>query len=291
MHALVYIISYPLVFLIANSPMSLVYLFSDFLYIVIYRIVGYRKDVVIENLTNSFPDKTENEIKSIASGYYAYMCDLLLEGLKTVWWDEKYVRDRVVMHNADLLDQLYDEGKSVVLVMGHLGNWEWAGPCFTLNCKHQLNVVYQPLSNPYFEKMFCKARTKFGTKIIKRKDTLRTMIAERKELSATAFIADQAPTPVNTAIWIDFLNQDTPVFNGPEKVAKKLDYAVVHIFIERVARGRYEIHPELITDNPKEFGEDEITKIFFAKLEEAIKKKPETWLWSHRRWKHKREKS
>jgi len=178
--------------------------------------------------------------------------------------------------------------KSIIIAMGHLGNWEWAGPCFSLNCKNQLFVVYHPLSNPYFEKMLQRTRTKFNTRIIPRSNTLRSMVANKDLISATALIADQAPTPVKTAVWMDFLNQDTPVFNGPEKVAKMLDYPVIYMDVKRVKRGYYEVNPILLFDKPKETNELEITIAFNKILEEGIRNQPETWLWSHNRWKHKR---
>lgn len=252
-----------------------------------FHVAGYRKKVVKENLRNAFPDKTEQEISSITKKYYQYLCDLIFETIKTVTWSEKDVRKRVKMHNITLMDQLYEQEKSIVIVMGHLGNWEWAGPGFSLNYKHQLYVVYQPLSNKYFERIFSGSRTKFNTKIVPRKDTLRSMISNKKTISATALIADQAPTPVKTAVWMDFLNQNTPVFNGPEKIAKMLDYAVVYMDVQRVKRGYYEVVPTLLFDKPKESAENEITMAFNKMLEEGIRKRPETWLWSHRRWKHK----
>ena len=279
---------YPLILIVSYSPFWVLYGVSDALYFIVFHIVGYRKAVVYENLRKSFPDHTEEQLDEICKRYYRYLCDLLMESLKTITWTEKDVRKRVTMKNADLLDELYQKEKSILIVMGHLGNWEWAGPCFSLNCKHQLFVVYHPLSNPYFEKLFVKSRTKFNTKIIPRANTLRSMIANKKLISATALIADQAPTPIHTAVWMDFMNQDTPVFNGPEKLAKMLDYPVVYMHVSRVKRGYYEVRPTLLFEEPGESGELEITHEFNRILEKGIREQPETWLWSHRRWKHKR---
>lgn len=288
MRAVLFYLVYPFILLISYSPFWLLYRISDGLYFIIYHLIGYRKSVVLTNLRNSFPERSEQEIRIISRKFYRYLCDLMVESLKTVTWREHHVRSRVSMHNAELLDKLHDQGKSVVIVMGHLGNWEWAGPGFSLNCKHQLVVVYRPLANPYFEKIFSRSRTKFSTKIVPKSNTLRSMIANRKVLSATALIADQAPHPINSAIWIEFLNQDTPVFVGPEKIAKKLDYPVVYMQVERVKRGYYEVHPTLLAEHPKETDETEITRAFNKILEAGIQRRPETWLWSHKRWKHKR---
>jgi len=243
---------------------------------------------VLTNLKNSFPDRSEAEIKAISRKFYRYLCDLIMESLKTITWNEQQARSRVTMKNVEMLDALHEQGKSIVIVMGHLGNWEWAGPGFSLNCKHQLYVVYRPLVNPYFEKVFSRSRTKFSTQIVAKSNTLRSMVANRKISSATALIADQAPHPINSASWIDFLNQDTAVFSGPEKIAKKLNYPVVYMQVERVKRGYYEVHPTLLAEFPKETADLEITLAFNKILEEGIHKYPETWLWSHKRWKHKR---
>ena len=288
MAAIIYYILFPFIYLISLSPFWLMYRLSSTLYILFYYVVGYRKKIVLENLRNAFPEKTEKEIRLICRKYYKYLCDLVFETLKTVTWTEKDARKRIKMHHVEMMNKLHDEGKSIIIVMGHLGNWEWAGPGFSLNYKHQLYVVYQPLSNKYFEKLFSGSRTKFRTKIVERKDTLRSMISNKKTISATALIADQAPTPVKTAVWMDFLNQDTPVFNGPEKIAKMLDYAVVYMDVQRTKRGYYEVVPTLLFDKPKETDDLEITLAFNKMLEYGIRKRPETWLWSHRRWKHKR---
>ncbi|MBT33197.1 MAG: lipid A biosynthesis acyltransferase [Thalassobius sp.] len=288
MAALSYYLLYPIILLVSISPFWILYRISDCFYLLIYYVIGYRKSVVVSNLKNAFPEKSDEEIAKITKQYYKYLCDLMLESIKTITWNEKAVKSRVKMMHAEMLDELHSQGKSLVVVMGHLGNWEWAGPCFSLHCKHQLFVVYRPLSNPYFEKMFCRSRTKFNTQIIPKKNTLRAMIANKKTVSAFALIADQAPSPIKSAIWMDFLNQDTPVYNGPEKIAKMLDYTVVYMNVKRVKRGYYEVHPTVLFDQPKETQENEITFAFNKKLEADIKEQPRAWLWSHKRWKHKR---
>lgn len=288
MDALVYYITLPLIYLISYSPSWILYRISDFLFFILYYIVGYRKKVVYDNLKNSFPEKLEKEVKVIEKEYFKYLCDLILESLKTITMSEKYVHKHLKFHDVELINAMYDKGQSFVVVMGHFGNWEIAGPCFSLNCKHQLNVVYKPLANTYFEGLFSKVRTKFSTKIIPMKNTLRVMAANRKMIDATALIADQTPGNLKDGFWIDFLNQETIVFTGPEKIAKMFNYPVVYMHVDRVKRGYYEITPTVLFKNPKETDEGEITIGFNKKLEEEIIKKPETWLWSHKRWKHKR---
>ncbi|WKN42418.1 lysophospholipid acyltransferase family protein [Tunicatimonas pelagia] len=288
MQAALFFILYPFVLLISYSPFWLLYKISDGLFVLIYYVVRYRKSVVLTNLKNSFPERSNQEIEEVCRKFYRYLCDLVVESLKTITWNEQQARSRVTMHNVEMLDALYAQGRSIIIVMGHLGNWEWAGPGFSLNCKHQLYVVYRPLANPYFEKVFSRARTKFSTKIVVKNNTLRSMVANRKTISATALIADQAPSPIHSALWLEFLHQDTAVFAGPEKIAKKLGYPVVYMQVERVKRGYYEVHPTLLAEHPKETADIEITREFNKILEKGIRKHPETWLWSHKRWKHKR---
>lgn len=288
MNRIIYYISLPFIYLLSLSPAWLLYGISNVLFFVLYRVIGYRKKVVEDNLKNSFPEKSEQELVKIQKEFYQYLCDLILETLKTITMSQKYVHQHVKFMNKELIEGLYGQGKSFFIVMGHYGNWELAGPCFSLNLRHQLNVVYKPLSNPYFERLFVKTRTKFNTQIIPMKNTLRAVASNKKTLNVTALIADQTPSDWKTGFWLNFLNQETLVFTGPEKMAKMFDYPVVYIKVDRVKRGHYEIKPTLLFDRPKETEEEQITRAFNKMLEEDIRKQPETWLWSHRRWKHKK---
>jgi len=190
--------------------------------------------------------------------------------------------------NPELFSKLQAENRSIIVLMGHYGNWEWAGSSFSLMKKHQLFVVYKPLTSGYFENFMRKTRMLFGTKLIKMENTLKEILSNKKTLSAFAFIADQTPTP-NIAYWTKFLNQNTAMYTGAEKLAKKLNYPVVFINIIRAKRGFYEVHAELLSENPKDTQENEITEKYISRLEAEIIKMPETWLWSHRRWKHRRQ--
>lgn len=286
MQALSFYLLYPLIYLIALLPFRVMYVFSDFLYYVI-RLTGYRREVVLTNLKKSFPEKSDAEINTICNNYYRYLCDLILETLKTLTMTEKQTHNRVKFHNKDWLDKLYIEKKSIMIVMGHYGNWEWAGPGFALSTKFKLVVIYRPLSNIYFEKMMTRMRTKFGTRITPVDKTLRDMVSYRNEITATAFIADQAAGGKN-AYWTTFLHQDTAVFNGPEKLSKKFNYPVVYMSVNRIRRGYYEVTPELLFDNPEGTTDNQISEAFINRLEIDIQQGPVPWLWSHKRWKHKR---
>jgi KDO2-lipid IV(A) lauroyltransferase len=290
MQAISYYLALPLIYFISILPFPLLYGFSHFVYLLLYHVLGYRKKVVYENLKNSFPEKTDKEIRMLRRRYYRYLCDLFTETFKTLT-----IRPSTMLKHcrlkpeADaLLKSLYAEHKHIILVMGHFGNWEWAGNTFSLTQKHQLYVIYHPLKNNYFNRLIVKMRMRFGTRLIHMKDTMRDMLQHRDgPLCATAFIADQTPHP-ERAHWMEFMHQDTPVFLGTEKFSRKFNYPVVYVSIQRIRRGYYEIGAELLFKEPNAAKELEITETHTHRLEQDIRMIPETWLWSHRRWKHKR---
>jgi KDO2-lipid IV(A) lauroyltransferase len=280
----------PFIYLLSFLPFWLMYRISDVMYFFLYYIIKYRRNVVEQNLRKSFPEKSTKEINRLSKIYYAYLCDLTLESFKKLTMSRKQTLKHIKFKDTALFDKLFEEKKSLILLMGHYGNWEMAGSSFTLQTKYQLYVIYKPLSNKYFEDLMVKTRTMFGTRLIKVHSTLRDMLANKNSITATAFIADQTPPP-ETAYWTMFLNQETPVFTGAEKIGKKLDSPIVFINIDRVKRGYYEISAELLFEHPKDTIENEISETFIKRLEQEIIKKPEIWLWSHRRWKHKRVKN
>lgn len=257
----------------------------------LYHLLGYRKKVVLANLRNSFPEKTEEEINHICKKYYRHLCDLFLEILKTLTISKKgMIKHSPLSPDAvKLFNRLADEKKSIIVVMGHQGNWEWAGNAFSVLCKQQLYVIYHPLSNKSFNRLMHKIRTRFDAKTVAMRDTFKEMLISKRsgEISATAFIADQTPPPEN-AYWTQFLNQDTPVFRGTELIAKKLNYPIVYASIKKIKRGYYEVNAEILEEHPDQTSEGIISELHTRKLEQNILEQPETWLWSHRRWKHKR---
>jgi KDO2-lipid IV(A) lauroyltransferase len=271
-------------------PLRILYGVSDVFYVLLFYIFGYRKKVVLNNLRSSFPYKTEQELLVLRKKSYRYFCDLFVETFKTLTISKKAMirHCSIEEQSLALLHKLASNGESVLLVLGHKGNWEWAGNTFSLLCKHQLFVIYHPLSNVHFDQLMYKMRTRFGTKLIAMKDTFKEMVRHRNTLSATAFIADQTPQP-NNAHWMTFLHQDTPVFEGTEKIARKLNRKVIFVSVQKVKRGYYTIVlDEKNVLNPNDFKESALTEAHMRKLEVSIIEEPETWLWTHRRWKHKR---
>lgn len=289
MQAIIFYLTLPLLYLIAWLPFPLFYLFSDFVFVLVYYVIGYRKKVVTQNLRNSFPEKTEKEIAEIRINFYRYLCDLFLETFKTLTISKSSMLKHCKMNedSQKLIHKLQDEKKNFIIVMGHFGNWEWGGNTFSLTFKQQLYVIYHPLANKYFNNLIVGMRTRFGSKLIEMKNTFRDMVANKNILNATAFIADQTPPP-ETAYWTKFLNQDTPIFWGTEKIARKLNYPIVYISIQRLKRGYYEMFAETLFDNPAQTKEGEISEKHTNRLEQDIINQPEIWLWSHRRWKHKK---
>jgi KDO2-lipid IV(A) lauroyltransferase len=287
--ALFYYSCLPFIYLLSLLPFPLLYFFSDGVYIFLYYVLHYRRVIVRQNLSNSFPEKSLFEIKEIEKRFYRYFCDLFLETFKTLTISkEEMIRHcEFTPETLVVITKLADENQSFMIVMGHFGNWEWAGNTFSICCRHQLFVIYHPLTNKYFNGLIYRMRTRFGTRLIAMKDTLKDMLKNRDLLTATAFIADQAPLP-DRAYWMNFLNQDTPVFLGIEKIALKIRYPIVYATIRRVKRGYYKIFAERI-ELPSTRGKTgEITEIHTGRLEADIRSQPENWLWTHRRWKHER---
>lgn len=293
MAVLLYYIFLPVIYLISILPFKLLYFFSNILYVFIYRIFSYRIKVVRQNLKNSFPEKSVAELRLIEKEFYRYFCDLILESLKTLTISKASVFKHVQFQNPEVFKKFSDEGKSVIIVMGHQGNWELAGARFAVENKnnsatnHQLFVIYHPLKNKKIDSLVYFMRTRLGNKLYAMKDAFRGMLADKDNLSATAFIADQTPSPKG-AYWTTFLNQDTPVFTGTAKISKKLNYPIIYVNVSRPERGRYIVSAELLVESPSLLSEDEISELHTRRLEQDIVKEPHIWLWSHRRWKHSR---
>ena len=253
----------------------------------LFGLIGYRKKVVMTNLRNAFPEKEEAQIRAIAQEFYRFFCDLALETLKTLTISPATLKKRVLFEDISLFRRYYEQGKSVIVVMGHLGNWELGGARFALEPVHPLYVIYHPLHNPYFDRLMYHMRTRLGNRLYAMKETVRGMFENREQATATAFIADQTPSP-KQAYWTSFLNQETPVFTGTGRIATKFNYPILYVSVWQVRRGYYRIESEVLAENPGEMTENEISELHTRRLEADIRLRPAYWLWTHRRWKHKR---
>ena len=276
--------------LISILPTRVFYFFSDILYVLLYKIFGYRTKVVRENLKNSFPEKTKAELLSIEKKFYHHLCDLMVEYMLIPHISEKQIRKRCVFKNPDVINNFYDKGKSVICVTGHYGNWEMLSG-YQFFSKHRIVAIYKPLTNLHFDNYFKAMREKFGAEAVSMAEAIRVLLRynSTKTLTLSLFIADQSPTKGQSHYWTNFLNQDSSVFIGVERIAQKTDFAVVFLKQRKVSRGHYEVEVEVISENPKSMKEFDLTEAHVRVLEKQIREQPEYWLWSHRRWKHKRE--
>lgn len=285
-----YIFLYGWAKLHAFLPMSVLYLFSDIFYFLAYKVVRYRVKVVRRNLKNSFPEKTEKERQKIEKEFYHHFSDYVIETIKLANISKEELIRRAYIRNPELVDKMTNEGHTCfVLLLGHYGNWEWfAGPSTFKDSL--IHVIYRPLSNKVFDKFFLYLRTRFGSIGIKKNDTFRDIIRLKKEgtHAVVVFIADQTPSKANIHYWTPFLNQETPMFSGPERIARKLDIPVIFADMKKVKRGYYTVDFELITDKPKETPEYWITEQYARRMENCIMRNPAYWLWTHKRWKYKR---
>ena len=274
-------------YLVSLLPFWILYLIADLLFVTLYHIISYRRNVVQENLRNAFPDKTEQERSHIEKEYYKYLADLIVETVKMISISEAEMKRRVVCTNPEIIDHYFGLGKSISAVAGHYCNWEWAGSEFSTS--RRLFIIYKPLHNELFDEFFKKVRAKFGGVLVPMKQTLRTMVQHKDELTVTVFAGDQTPVREETNYFTDFLNQPTAVFLGIEKIAKLIDSVVIFYDMRRVKRGYYSYTIVPLVENAKETAPYEITNSHVKYLETMINREPQYWLWSHRRWKFKPE--
>ncbi len=268
-------------------PYWLLYLLSDFLYFLLYLILSYRKKVVFNNLRNSFPEKSKQELKKIMRNFYRHLCDIVVESIKGFTISEKALRKRLIIKNPELSNNFSEKGKSIIFVGGHYNNWEICAQAFAMYSNHKCIGIYKPLSNKFFNQKFSKSRSRYGLHLISMKQTKKSFKEESKP-RAIVFGSDQNPANPKRAHWVQFLNQDTAVLFGVEKYSKEYNWPVIFVSISKVRRGYYEVEYSLITDNPTKQPHGKITEDFTKKLEKDIINQPQYWLWSHKRWKHKR---
>lgn len=277
----------------ALLPLRVLYLLADLLYVPLYYVVRYRRKLVFENMRNSFPDKSEKELQRLEKQFYHHFCDYIVETIKLLHISEREMRRRMIFEQAEIIDRLLAQNRSIILLLGHFGNWEWITsiPLWFHHPDTFLKQIYRPLDNKWFDRLFLKLRSRFGTSCIAKKDTLRTMLEMKRSgrPSVTGFISDQTPSPTNIHHWTRFLSQDTPVLTGFEKIARKGDFAVLYVDVEIVRRGYYKATIREITSTPNELPEFEITDRYTALMEKTILRNPWAWLWTHKRWKYKHE--
>ena len=288
MQLLVYILVYPILWIISIIPTRLLYVLSDIIFILIYHIIGYRKRVVMDNLKLAFPKKTEGEIKSICKKFYHHFCDIFLETIKSISISEAELKRRFKPTNMEEINKIEALNKNILVMMAHYASWEWI---FVLEryTSHKGYAIYKRLQNKYFDALVKRIRAKYNTFLITTKETIPVLTESNKkgELTLSGFIADQTPKIDKARHWNEFMGVKVPIHTGAEMLAKKLNLAVVFCKVKKVKRGYYEVTFKTITLTPEEFKNYEITDIFLKLVEEQIHEAPEFYLWTHKRWKHK----
>lgn len=246
--------------------------------------------MVLRNIRNTFPEWPEKNVRKTARKFYLYFCQSIIESLYTGSFSKEDYNKRYKVRNPELCNNIFDQGKSITLMMAHYGNWEWS-QSMQLSLKHQILPIYKPLHNRFLDQKIKSDREKFGAIAIPMEKILRTLIEFERQSkpTLTLFVADQRPLMAKTQYWTKFLHQDTPVAMGPEKIARKFNHAVVFLKIIPMKRGYYEAEFVLIFDNLKDVKKYEIIGTYHSYLEKMIREKPEYWLWTHNRWKHNKE--
>jgi KDO2-lipid IV(A) lauroyltransferase len=289
---IVYYIFVVFCYLLSPLPLRLHYLIADIAYVLIYHVIRYRRRVVWQNLTSSFPEKDEAELRRIERRFYHFLCDYFVETLKLLSFSREELMRRMVFKGVEQIDEMMEQGRSCAVYLGHYGNWEWVSSLpFWVKSNGLCGQIYHPLENKDFDRFFLKLRQRMGAVSIPMNETLRKLMDYRahQQPVVIGYISDQVPLWTNIHHWVDVLNHDTPVLTGAERIARKMNHAVFYMDVRRLRRGYYEVTVKLITRNPQESKEFELTDIYWRMLEETIREAPEYWLWSHNRWKRTRE--
>lgn len=275
-----------LIKLFSLLPLSLLFLFSDLLSFLLRKVLGYRKEVIRNNLSRSFPKRSDAELLKIEAQFYRFFSDMIFETLKNFSLPTSKVGKHVKVRNPELMNAYARDGKHVLIVTGHYGNWEFNMSILNALIEHEVKVLYKPFKSDLFHKIMAFERSRHGIEIIPMKSALRAMMGFKKA-SATVFIADQSPSYVET-LWTTFLNQETPIFEGPERISTKLKMPVVYLRVFRTGRGKYELEFEEICTDASQTNKNEISLKHTKLLERDIENEAYPWLWSHKRWKRKR---
>jgi len=287
MQLLVFIITYPFLWLVSILPHRLFYGFSDVVFFLVYRIVGYRRKVVQDNLNLVFPEKSEKEIRRIEKDFFRHMCDMFLETVKTMNLSKEQVRKKYDVQNIEVLKEL-EKDRSILIVCSHYANWEW-NVSINNYVTSKGYAVYQKIGNVYFDNFIRRVRARWNTTLITQQQTVKTVVRDKRDgvVGIFGMVSDQSPQAHRAQYWSDFMGIKVPIFNGAETMARKLDLAVVFLKVSKIKRGYYKAEFIPIADQGKQTKENEITDTFLRLTEQQIKQRPEHYLWTHKRWKHR----
>ncbi len=285
------LLSYPLlglIYTLSVLPLPILYLLSDGIYLLLYRTFSYRVNVTRSNLQRALPEKTVAELRMIERRFYHHLCDVIVETIKSFTISPQQLSKRMKLLNPEVLQSMYATGHKMIAVTGHYGNWEWAAITLPLQSAYAPQGVYLAIKDPVMNKAMIGSRSRFGIDLLEAGKIFQELESRKDILSITGFIADQSPSRPEKGLWLDFLNQDTVVATGTEKYASMYEMAVAFGKIRKVKRGYYTLEYELVTANAALNAPGDVSKQHTAILERIIREEPEYWLWSHKRWKHKR---
>ena len=275
--------------LLSYIPFGVLYVLSDCLFYPLYYIVRYRRKVVRKNLTESFPEKSEQEIKRIEQGFYRFFTDQVLESCKMMTISPEEITRRMKFANVEAANAVFRKGKSIALYMGHYGNWEWV-PSIPLCLEKNVMAVqiYHKLSNENMDRLMLNNRERLGAISVEMRKTARfiTDMVQNGKVGIVGFIADHSPRKKDARHFLSFLNHDAPVLTGTEKVIKHYDFEAWFLKVKRIKRGYYEAELVCLHENPKELPDFELTALYFQVLEKMIVSRPELYLWTHNRFKY-----
>ena len=283
-----YIAYYLLVIPLSYLPLFILYLISDFFFLLLITVIPYRKKVIQANLERSFPEKSKAEIGAIRRKFYRYLSSQLAEGIKNLSISKRELKERLTLSNHSVFQDLHAKGKSVVIVGAHFNNWEWVISAQNFLLPHRAMGIGQKMTDSFWDKKINGRRERYGMTVMTNKNFKSHLKKLENEPCAILTLSDQSPTDARKSYWTQFLNQDTAVLFGAEMMANEYNMAVVYMDVQKTGRGRYTLHFDLITDNPKSLKYGDITNAHVAKLEKSIIENPSQWLWSHKRWKREK---
>ncbi len=288
MQFIAFILLYPILWIISMLPMRVLFIISDILYLILYYVIGYRKKIVRSNLKLCFPEKSDQELLDLEKKSFQHFIDVFMELIKSFTMTEKEISKRLSITNPELLDTYYEQHKSVIFLSGHYANWEWVSFIVERSLNYHMSVVYKKLSNNYFDKVIKKTRIKFGVKFVPSKEFYPEILTNLKnnKIQAYGFLADQNPRWEKIKYWGNFMGVEVPIIVGPETIARKLDLPVFYFQTERVKRGVYQSTFILLEKEPKQAPLYQLTNKYMQELEKQIRKAPEFYFWTHRRFRH-----
>lgn len=289
MQRLIYILLYPFIWLLSIMPFWVLHIKSTALFVLAYYVIGYRRKVVRENIALALPERSEEEQRKIAKDFYRHLCDLVFESIKVLTISDGSLKKRFHYTNPELVEQYKQKGQPILMMCGHYGNWEWSSILGRIT-EFKGYGVYKKLDNPYFDRLVKKLRGRFGAEVVSNKKIVPTLFRakQRNEFCISLILSDQTPRPGNFKHRDTFMGVDVPMFTGTEELAKKLGYAPVYLKMEKVGRSRYQATMVPLSENAESLPDYQLTRLFYDQLEAQIRKDPPFYLWSHKRWKHRR---